>query len=225
MTRVHAIVAAGGEGSRFGAQAPKQLVEVRGRSLLDWSIRRLLGVAESVAVAVPGRLLGRCSSEFEADPRVVWVAGGASRWRSVREAFQVLAVRGGDLVAVHDAARPALTVEDLAAVLAAARRSGAAVLGRPVSDTVKRLAGDEIVGTVDRTELFRAETPQIFEVDLLRRGLEVAAQGFDEPTDEASILERLEGVTITAVRATAPNPKVTEPADLELVEHLLGRAS
>jgi 2-C-methyl-D-erythritol 4-phosphate cytidylyltransferase len=225
MTRVHAIVAAGGEGSRFGGERPKQLVKVHGRSILDWSIGRLLEVAESVAVAIPGDLVGRCPSEFDVDPRVVWVAGGASRWRSVREAFQVLAVTRGDLVAVHDAARPALTAEDLAAVLVAAERSGAAVLGRPVSDTVKRLAGDEIVGTVDRTELFRAETPQVFEVDLLRRGLELAAHGYDEPTDEASIVERLEGATVIAVPASAPNPKVTEPADLELIEHLLAGAS
>lgn len=225
MPRVHSIVAAGGEGVRFGGETPKQFLIVAGRTVLDWSIDRLLTCSETVVIALPERLLNEPPSSFRDDSRVTWVGGGRSRWRSVRRALAACAADPEDLVAVHDGARPALAAEDLAAVLASARATGAAVLGRAVADTIKRIDGRRIVGTVDRTALFRAETPQVFRREILDAALAAAANRAVEPTDEAAAVELLRDVEIAAVAAATPNPKVTEPGDLELVRLLLERSS
>ena len=206
MPAIHSIVAAGGEGLRFGGETPKQLVPVLGRSILDWSIGRLVERTEQVVVALPERLLDDCPSSFRHHPRVVWVAGGRSRWRSVRRALEASCAGSGDLVAVHDGARPAVDAADLDALFAAGRATGAAILGRPVADTVKRVEADRIVGTIDRRTLFRAETPQVFRRELLERAFEAAARQGEEPTDEAAAVERLGDVDIVAVAARSPKP-------------------
>ena len=104
-----------------------------------------------------------------------------------------------------------------------AARSGGAILGRAVSDTIKRIEAWRVVTTLDRRALFRAETPQVFRRATLERALERARQDRFVGTDEASLVERLGDVAIAAVEASAPNPKVTVPADLALVEWLLSR--
>jgi 2-C-methyl-D-erythritol 4-phosphate cytidylyltransferase len=214
-------VVAAGQGRRFGGEVGKQWVEVAGQALVDWSIALLLGVAERVTVAIPEEDLSAPPSAYAGNPRVGWIAGGASRWQSVLHALDAVGGEADDLVAVHDGARPATAPEDVAAVIAAAEREGAAVLGRAASDTMKRVAEGRIVATVARDELFRAETPQVVRRDLLQRSLaEVAAVGLD-PTDESSAVELLSDLRIVAVPARFANPKVTEPGDLELVASLL----
>lgn len=212
---------AAGQGRRFGGEVGKQWVEVAGQALVDWSIALLLGVAERVTVAIPEQDLNAPPSTYAANPRVGWIAGGTSRWQSVLHAFEAVGGEADDLVAVHDGARPATAPEDVAAVIAAAEREGAAVLGRPASDTMKRVAEGRIVATVAREELFRAETPQVLRRDLMQRcTAEVAAAGID-PTDESSAVELLSDAHVVAVPARYANPKVTEPGDLELVRSLL----
>ncbi len=218
---LHAVVAAGGEGRRFGGDAPKQFVEVAGRPVLEWSVDLLRCRAEIVVVALPAPFLERGRALFENREGVRCVAGGSSRWGSVSNALAALGAAETDLIAIHDAARPALTLEDLDAVVAVARRSRAAVLGRPVADTLKRLDGSVVVETVDRTALFRAETPQVFERRLLDRIGELARREDLDPTDESSLVERLEGVTVLSVPARHPNPKITHPGDLRHVDALL----
>ena len=95
------------------------------------------------------------------------------------------------------------------------------MLGRGASDTLKLVEQGVIVGTVDRSRVFRAETPQVFRRELLERAIEAAlAVGFTA-TDEASLVERFPGMRVLAVEAVAPNPKLTTPADLPLVRALL----
>lgn len=217
--RVLAIVAAAGQGRRFGGG--KQWSEVNGRVLVDWSIDRMLDVAERVVVAVPENSLENLPSQYAEHERVSWLPGGASRWQSVRRAFASLEGEGEDLVAVHDGARPATSASDIAAVIEAAASAGAAVLGRPAVDTMKRVSDGRILSTVERGELFRAETPQVLRYSLFERCVELVADDASDPTDESSIVERMDGVSITAVAARHPNPKITEPGDLALVSSLL----
>jgi len=122
---------------------------------------------------------------------------------------------------VHDGARPAVALDDIAATLEAARHADGAVLGRQLADTLKRLEGERIETTVDRHGLFRAETPQIFRRAIFARALAAAARDHFEGTDESSLVERLPGARILAVVAQHPNPKLTEPADRGLLERLL----
>jgi 2-C-methyl-D-erythritol 4-phosphate cytidylyltransferase len=154
-------------------------------------------------------------------PGVRVVVGGATRQESVALALEASPAAPGDWVAVHDAARAAVHPDDVAAAFAAARDSDGAVLGRGVTDTVKRLEGGHVAATVDRSTLFRAETPQVFRRELLEQALARAAVDGFVGTDESSLVERLPGVHVMAVTACFPNPKVTFASDLGWVESLL----
>ena len=219
--RLIALVPAAGRGERFGGGLPKQFLAVAGKPVLAWAIERLLACGvERVTVALPQDRLGDVG-ELLADDRVTWIAGGATRQESVARCLAASPGDPGDLVLVHDGARPAVACEDIRAVLEAAIAAGAAVLGRPLGDTIKRLEGDRIEATIERAGLFRAETPQIFRRQLLARALEQARHDHFEGTDESSVVERLPAVRIVAVVARHPNPKLTQPTDLSGVEALL----
>ena len=223
MTDLFVLVAAGGRGERFGSSEPKQLLTVAGRPLLRWTLERLLELEPAgITVALP---VGRPLPLVEwglAEAGISRVDGGVTRQESVVACLAATAGDLGDLVLVHDGARPATDREDLRRVVAAAERSGAAVLGRPISDTVKRVVDGRIVATVDRRELFRAETPQVFRRDVLTEALALAIREGRDETDEAAAVEHLGEVEIVAVRAHRPNPKLTVPEDLPRVEALLG---
>ena len=231
MPPLRAIVAAAGAGQRFASgepgrpEGPKQLVSVAGRPALEWSVECLATVASEVVVATPVGQLEVFAERLTGRPGVRCVEGGSTRWRSVRQAFDSLACDADDLVAIHDAARPALSRADLTRVVAAGEEHGAAVLGRSLSDTLKRVSSGRIEATVDRRGLFRAETPQVFRWDLLSRAFALADEADGTPTDESSLVERLDGVSIHAVEALDPNPKLTVPGDLPLLEALLATRS
>ena len=123
-------------------------------------------------------------------------------------------------MAVHDAARPLLTTTMFEAVFAEVERSGAAIVGVPVSDTLKRVGNDGAIEvTVDRTGLWAAQTPQAFRTSALLEALELAASQGWSVTDEASLYERL-GRPVTVVRGDVTNLKLTWPGDHELVSFL-----
>jgi len=114
-----------------------------------------------------------------------------------------------------------VTVSDVQATIQAAAVCGGAVLGRPISDTLKRVEGGRILDTVDRRSLFRAETPQVFAAVVLRQAFLAAARDNFQGTDEASLVERLPNAPIAVVEAAHPNPKLTTPADLVRIEALI----
>ena len=226
---VHAIVPAAGEGRRFGADRPKQFVKVLGRPVLAWTVERLLAAPEvdGVVVAAPA---GRARETLEmlaeeVSPRhgvaVTTVEGGRRRQDSVAAALAAFAAAPSDRVAVHDGARPCLSAVDLEAVVRAAAERGCAgaVLGRPVSDTLKAVESDRLGATVARGGLFRAETPQVFRAADLREALERAERQNLEVSDESSLFD---AGSITAVTASQPNPKLTDPSDLPVIAALLG---
>ena len=146
------------------------------------------------------------------------VAGGETRSASVRNGVEALAPADGDIVAIHDAARPFVTPAEIQAVVRAAEASGAAIAATPVVDTIKKVEGGRILRTVDREGLFGAATPQAFRADLLRRAL---ASGRDA-TDEAALCEAL-GIPVAVVPVSRFSFKITTPDDLELAEAILAR--
>lgn len=219
--RVHAVVPAAGRGERFGLGVPKQFARVRGRTLIAWTVERLLDAGcVSVVVALPDSV-GDELHGLAADGRLRLVVGAATRQASVAAALAVSPARAEELVAVHDGARAALAATDFWAVSSAAVATGGAVLGRQATDTMKRVEGGLVRGTVERESLFRAETPQVFRRADLERALEQARRDRFLGTDEASLVERLGDVAIAAVEARRANPKVTYPEDLALVERIL----
>lgn len=225
---VHALVPAAGRGERYGGATPKQFVEIGGTPLLSWTVERLLEAGcASVTVAVPAADLAtaharlRSPVQREGAAEIRFVAGGATRQDSVAAALAASPAAPDELVAVHDGARPAVDPADFLAAVAAARRSGGAVLGRVMTDTVKRVEAGRVLETLDRSGLFRAETPQVFRRELLERALEEARRTGFVGTDESSLVERLPGVEIALVEARRANPKVTSPEDLALVTRIL----
>jgi len=219
--RVWGLVPAGGRGQRFGGDTPKQLISIAGKPVLAWTIDRLLssGLA-GLTVALPAEWLPKAKEILPADDRISWVPGGATRQLSV-EACLRTCPPDTSLVLVHDGARPVVSRRDLLATVEAVGDADGAILGRPLADTLKKIEGGRILSTVDRSSLFRAETPQVFKTAVLTRALQqCAADGF-VGTDEASIVERLDDVSIRVVAATGPNPKLTEPQDLPWVRSLL----
>lgn len=223
-----AIVPAAGGGRRFGGGHPKQYVPVLGRPLLAWTVERLLAVADvdRVVVATPPGRAGETREMLLREVRVSRdvdlsaVAGGGRRQDSVSAALAAAPVAPADWVAVHDGARPCLAEVDLAEVLRSAAGSGGAgaVLGRPVSDTLKTAEGGRLRETVDRSGLFRAETPQVFRAVDLREALDRAERQNLQVSDESSLFSP---GSVAAVDASHPNPKLTDPSDLPAIEALL----
>ncbi|HVS02184.1 MAG TPA: 2-C-methyl-D-erythritol 4-phosphate cytidylyltransferase [Thermoanaerobaculia bacterium] len=220
---IHALIPAAGSGRRTGLAVPKQLLGVAGRPLLAWAVARLrAGGAARFVVALPPELVDRGAEILgEQADAVHFVAGGATRQESVQRCLAECAAAPDDAVLVHDAARPAVDPRDVAAVVAAASAADGAVLGRDVSDTLKRLVAGQIAATVDRSGLFQAETPQAFRRETLARAHAAAALAGFTGTDEASLVERLPGSRVVAVHARHPNPKLTWPADLPWLAALL----
>ena len=144
------------------------------------------------------------------------VEGGKTRSESVRRAFRACGAAGDDLVCVHDAARPLVTAAEARAVLRAAEETGAAIAATPVADTIKRVAGGRVLGTLDRSSLWAAATPQAFRSELLARALESG----DDATDEAALCEAL-GIFVAVVAVSRRCFKITTPEDLEIAEAIV----
>lgn len=218
---VSAIVAAGGRGTRFGADSPKQLLMLGGVPILQRSVDAFLRSAriDEVIVALPPALA--------ADPppylrgggvRLKVVEGGSRRQDSVANAFRQVA-HGADLIVIHDAARPMVSEALIARTIDAAAASGAAIAALAATDTVKRgNAQGVIVGTMPRTEVFLAQTPQAFRASVLRDAL---ASSTAEATDEAMLAEQA-GHHVTLVEGERTNIKITTQDDLEMAERLIG---
>jgi 2-C-methyl-D-erythritol 4-phosphate cytidylyltransferase len=215
---VGALVPAAGSGVRLGPGAPKALRLLAGEPLLLHAVRGLRRAADvgPVVVAAPAADVERVRSLLR-ELDVVVVAGGAERQDSVRAALAALPA-DVDLVLVHDAARcltPAAVVERVVAALRSGAEAVVPVL--PVADTVKRVDGDRVVATVDRSALRAVQTPQGFRREVLER-----VHGSTGPalTDDAGLVEAAGG-TVTTVAGADEAFKVTRPLDLLLAEALL----
>lgn len=219
------VVPAAGRGDRLGADRPKALVELAGEPLLLHAVRRAAasGVVDVVVVVVPDGAVDVVRALLTPlllpDLRVV--PGGAERQDSVR--LGLLAVDDDvDVVLVHDAARCLTPPDVFVAVVEAVRAGAVAVVpALPVTDTVKRVRGDLVVETVDRSELVAVQTPQGFAPGPLVRAHE-AARGAAPATDDAGMLESL-GHPVRTVPGAELAFKVTRPLDLVLAAALLQR--
>ena len=217
-----AIVVAAGTGSRAGGD--KQWRTLAGKPVLRWSVEALLDAgAEVVMVTAPGE--GERAAEALAG-LTGWraVDGGETRAVSVRNGLATLNGPDDQVVMIHDAARPGLSravIERLLEAVAPASGAGAdgALPALPVADTLKRGMGGAVAGTVDRADLWRAQTPQAFRLGRLRAAC--ANWPKDEtPTDDCAVVER-DGGRIVLVEGEARLMKLTYPEDFEMAEALM----
>ena len=217
------ILAGAGEGRRMGALGPKLLIPVGGRPAIERVLDSFLeveSVGEIVAV-IPEALLDEAKRAIasRANPRGARLAvtpGGATRQESVRRGIAAL-TRALPFVAVHDVARSLVTPDLIERVLQAARATGAAIPACPVRDSVKEVAGDRVVRSLDRERLRAAQTPQVFSRDILARAHAAAVEEDAIATDDAMLVERI-GCEVAVVPGEPSNLKLTEPGDLAVLE-------
>jgi 2-C-methyl-D-erythritol 4-phosphate cytidylyltransferase/2-C-methyl-D-erythritol 2,4-cyclodiphosphate synthase len=213
--RVTAIIAAGGAGRRLGAAVPKQLLEVAGESLLARSVRAFDShpAVHDIIVAMPAELIDAAPGRVGAMTRAIrFVAGGATRQDSVARAFDLVS-HATDVVLVHDAARPFVTPDVITRAIDGAASHGAAIAAMPVTDTVKRVAGEVVAETLPRETIYLAQTPQAFRRGVLADAVAMGRAGV-EATDEAGLAERA-GHPVRVVAGDADNVKITTTGDLE----------
>ncbi len=225
---VTAIIVAAGEGRRMGRPKPKQFLDLAGRPLFSWALLPFEAhpdVAAIVVVLPAGDVASWTRSlteEFGFSKIVAVVPGGERRQDSVRSGLEMARSRACPecrLVAIHDGARPLLSIELLGRCLTAARKYGAAVPVLDLSDTLIRIGSDGAwADTIDRSELRRVQTPQIFATDLLREAHDTA--GEEEVTDDAQLVAAL-GHPVALVPGDELNLKVTGPEDLARAERLM----
>lgn len=218
-----AIVVAAGRSSRMDG-IDKLTAALAGRPLLAWTLDAIAGTVEVeriVVVTAPDRVADVARSPWLPSRVVDVVAGGSRRQESVLRGFEAFDARGSDergVVLVHDGARPLVTPALVGTVARAAATHGAAIPILAVAETLKRIAGDAVVETVDRTGLGAAQTPQGVRRALLREAYRrYPPDGPDTWTDEASLLEAV-GVPVHVVPGDPINLKVTVVDDLMRAE-------
>jgi len=219
--RTGAIIVAAGSSRRMGG-VDKLLRPLNGRPLIAYAVAafaasndvdRLAVVTSNANFDVIGDIVRQLA------PDATVVLGGERRRDSVRAGLDVLA--DVDYVLVHDGARPLVNEVMIEAALRGAIEIGAAICAVPVVDTIKRAGVDELIaGTIDRSALRAAQTPQAFRRDLLLRAHEIDS---GDATDDAALVERL-GLPVRLVDGSPRNIKVTTPDDFHVAEALLQRA-
>lgn len=206
------ILPAAGSGERLGSPEPKAFAVCAGRPLLEWSLDVLNDVCQRVVVAVP--------PGYDTDRDRV--AGADSRSASVRAALA--AAPEAEVVVVHDAARPLVSRALVEACIDALTPPyDGAVAAAPMTDTVKEAdPRGRVVRTLDRSRLWRIQTPQVFAAGPLRAALEADDDLLASATDDASLVEAAGG-SVRVVEAPEENLKVTTPTDLVVAEAILLR--
>ncbi len=214
------VVVAAGRSTRMGG-TDKTFADVHGRPLVAHTLRRLAGSRSvtRIALVVADDAVARAEAmiaECRIDKVVAVCAGGARRQDSVYAGL--LALGDCQWVAVHDGARPCITGDVMERGLAAARRWSAAVAAVPVKDTIKVVGDDDVVAsTPERSTLWAAQTPQVFDYRLLMRAHRSATADY---TDDATMVEAL-GHAVRVFMGSYENLKVTTPEDLVFVSQLL----
>ena len=222
---VSVIIAAAGEGLRFGGVEPKQFMPLGDRPLLAWSLAAMSNspMIDELVIVSHGdyeKRVSEIATAYAGDKRVKIIPGGATRQDSVRAGL--MAVDQGIMwVAVHDAARPFVTTALLEEVCMLAREVGAAIPAVSINDTVKEVNEERLVTrTIDRERLLLAQTPQVCKREELIRAYEEAGKLAFNATDEASLLELI-SVSIGVVDGNPMNFKITTRNDLLLAKALM----
>jgi 2-C-methyl-D-erythritol 4-phosphate cytidylyltransferase len=236
--KVVVIIPAAGLGTRMTpvqakkAAPSKQFTELGGTPILIHTLRKFAAATEvsEVYVALRNNEMAGFRARLKQEgkeilfKKVELVEGGEHRQHSVANAIAAVSAAPDDIILVHDAVRPFVTLEIIQEVIQAAKKHGAAIAGVPAVDTVKQVErtadGAVVSATVPRERVVMAQTPQGFRYDVLKNAFdEATADGFTG-TDEASLVER-SGHEVAVVMGSPRNIKITTPADMELAEFYL----
>lgn len=234
--KVSVIIPAAGLGTRMGRSAPekagisrKQFMLLNGSPILLHTIRKFVSCppVTEIVVALRAEDLPWAQELFSGQgfaKTVRAVQGGETRQQSVENALATISDET-KLVAVHDAVRPFIELEVIERVIREANDTGAAIVGIVPVDTVKQVHRNKVRATLPRERLVLTQTPQVFQLELLRQAFEKAREDLFIGTDESSLVERLEQVEVSVVPGTDRNIKITKPADMDLARLYLALES
>jgi 2-C-methyl-D-erythritol 4-phosphate cytidylyltransferase len=220
-----AIIAAAGAGTRMASDRPKQFLLLAGTPLIIHTLRvfeQCESIDEVIVVLPAAESAGFVSLAAKYGLRKVSrvVPGGVTRADSVKRGLLAIRAATAEIVAVHDGVRPFVTVEEIDAVVTAARTDGAAILVAPVTDTIKQVRDGHVMQSLDRGELRRALTPQCFRYDVLRQAYQATDVSDPSVTDESVLVEKL-GISVSIIEGSPRNIKITTVEDLVMAEAIL----
>jgi 2-C-methyl-D-erythritol 4-phosphate cytidylyltransferase len=221
-----ALIPAAGRGQRMGLAIEKQFLRLGGKPLLGYALEQFEAtpMIDRIVVIVPAGRETFCYQEIVVPGKLHKVthiiAGAETRQRSIMAGFRHID-QDVDVVVIHDGARPFVTPSLIRTAIEAALTDGSAVAAIPELDTLKRVsAAGTVVETVDRQNLWRAQTPQAFRRSILQRALAYATQHNLDATDEAALVEGMSW-PVRIIQGSSWNFKITSPDDLALAELLL----
>ena len=222
------VIPAAGSGTRMGADGNKLFLRLEGKPLIAHTLQLFQKDAwcsSVVLVAKPSEFeqFRAIIAEEKLDKVQMLVPGGADRQISVHNGLRT--IKNEMIVLIHDGARPLVTEELIHQVVEAAEQSGAALLAVPLKDTIKKAYNNKVVETVNREQLWAAQTPQGFKLSLIRGAYDEAERLNYTATDDASLVEWW-GQTVSIVKGHYRNIKITTLEDLIIAEHfMMGRES
>lgn len=224
-----AIIAAAGSGSRMGGIS-KPLLKICGRQAILYSLDLFMQSESVEKVVISARrdemhLIHELAARENYMKEITVTEGGKTRQESVTRAFEAAFKKGRKtkFVAVHDAARPLLTAEELERVFRTAEKYGNAVCAARAKDTFKNSDENNLIrGAVDRTNLWHIQTPQVFDTDMFHTALAVAKKNGTEATDESSLVTDA-GFLVKLVECGHDNIKLTYPEDVFIAEAIIGK--
>ncbi len=223
MSKVSVIIAAAGNAERMNG-IHKQLAMLKGKPVLAYSMIAFQAVPQVSEIIIAARecdadIITNIARENGIDKFVGCSGGGDTRQQSVLGALRMVS-EDAEYIAVHDAARPLVTADEISRCIEDAAHFGASALGVPVKDTIKTVEGGIITGTPDRSTLYITQTPQIFKKEYYIRGVENAsAHGLDF-TDDCQLAEAV-GIRVNMTLSSYTNIKITTPEDMQIAELLL----
>ena len=226
--KTSAIIVSAGKGVRMNRSTPKQYLLLQGKPVLCHTVMAFDKCPEvdEILLVVPEKDILYCRerllSGLHLETPVKVIAGGERRQDSVFNGILSIDDKDG-IVVIHDGVRPLIQPELISRCIDNAKISGACILGVPLQDTLKMVDKDSLIqATIDRENLWAAQTPQAFHYQLIRDAHETAAKAGVETTDDAALLERM-GLRVHILRGTGENLKITTNDDLVLADAILSK--
>lgn len=224
MTKIAAIIVAAGVGRRMNSRKPKQFLTIAGKPVLWHTLQRFIKTRIFTEIVL---VVGHNYFDYTQDAiirkyklqQVKLVAGGQERQDSVYQGL--LSLLSCDYVAIHDGVRCLVTTQVIKDTIKVAQKYGAATAAVPLQDTIKESAAGQLVKkTIDRSKLWRIQTPQVFRYEIIMKAYKKAYQTGFYGTDDAMLVEKL-GQKIKLVMGSYDNIKITTGIDLKIADHLI----
>lgn len=218
------IIPAAGSGKRMGAGCNKLFLEMKSRPIIAYTLDVFVSDThcEKIILVIKEtdrEMFDELLKQYPADVEIVLVVGGDERQDSVYAGLCAADPKG--IVLVHDGARPFIDRITISQLVETAKDTGAAIAAVPVKDTIKKVMNMRVIETVERSSLWQIQTPQAFHYSILMDAHEQANQDRYLGTDEASLVERIDGQSVQIVTAHYDNIKLTTQEDLFFADAIL----